>query len=114
MTGAPCVNLKRVYRAMRGHQLLLRRLGQRRDTRRHDGRIATDRGNVRWCSEGFEFHCDNDPPLRVTFALDRRHQLSRDCWRSRIWLVPLSITTSDARIKHSNTVRLATNTSARR
>ncbi len=70
MTGAPCVNAKRVYRVMRDHQLLLRRSGQRRDTRRHDGRIAVDQSNVRWCSDGFEFRCDDGSPLRVTFALD--------------------------------------------
>jgi putative transposase len=81
MTGAPRVSAKRVYRVMRGHQLLLRRLGQRRDTRRHDGRIAADRGNVRWCSDGFEFRCDDGSPLRVTFALDCRHQLGSDYWR---------------------------------
>ena len=34
MTGAPCVNAKRVYRVMRDHQLLLRRVGQRCDARR--------------------------------------------------------------------------------
>jgi putative transposase len=70
MAGVPCVNAKRVYRVMRDHQLLLRRLGQRRDTRRHDGRIAVDQSNVRWCSDGFEFRCDDGSPLRVTFALD--------------------------------------------
>ncbi|CAD6557228.1 IS3 family transposase ISButh1 [Paraburkholderia kirstenboschensis] len=57
---------------MRDHQLLLRRLGQRRDTRRHDGRIAVDQSDVRWCSDGFEFRCDYGSPLRVTFALDCR------------------------------------------
>lgn len=70
LTGAPCVNAKRVYRVMRDHQLLLRRPGRRSDTRRHDGRIAVDRSNARWCSDGFEFRCDNGAPLRVTFALD--------------------------------------------
>ncbi|XHO74547.1 IS3 family transposase IS1417 [Burkholderia gladioli] len=28
------------------------------------------RSNQRWCSDGFEFRCDNGEPLRVTFALD--------------------------------------------
>ncbi|WP_322067363.1 IS3 family transposase [Burkholderia ubonensis] len=70
LTGAPCVNAKRVYRVMRDHQLLLRRPGRRSDTRRHDGRIAVDRSNARWCSDGFEFRCDDGAPLRVTFALD--------------------------------------------
>ncbi|WP_155121948.1 IS3 family transposase [Burkholderia ubonensis] len=69
-SGAPCINVKRVYRVMREHQLLLRRPGVRRDKRRHDGRVAVDRSNVRWCSDGFEFRCDDGTPLRVTFALD--------------------------------------------
>ncbi|MGC2971772.1 IS3 family transposase [Paraburkholderia aspalathi] len=70
MAGAPCVNAKRVYRVMRDHQLLLRRPGQRRDTRRHDGRISVEQSDVLWCSDGFEFRCDDGSPLRVTFALD--------------------------------------------
>ena len=70
MVGAPCINAKRVYRVMREHQLLLRRPGVRQDKRRHDGRIAVDRSNTRWCSDGFEFRCDDGTPLRVTFALD--------------------------------------------
>lgn len=69
-TGAPCVNAKRMYRVMREYQLLLRRPGVRRDKRRHDGRVAVDRSNARWCSDGFEFRCDDGMPLRVTFALD--------------------------------------------
>ena len=27
--------------------------------RRHDGRIAVDRSDLRWCSDGFEIGCDN-------------------------------------------------------
>lgn len=37
---------------------------------RHDGKVAVERSNKRWCSDGFEFRCDNGEPLRVTFALD--------------------------------------------
>ncbi|REE89219.1 transposase InsO family protein [Cupriavidus plantarum] len=70
MVGAPCINHKRVHRVLREHQLLLRRPGVRRDKRRHDGRVAVDRSNTRWCSDGFEFRCDDGTPLRVTFALD--------------------------------------------
>lgn len=70
MVGAPCVNHKRVYRVMREHQLLLRRPGVRRDKRRHEGRVAVDHSDTRWCSDGFEFRCDDGQPLRVTFALD--------------------------------------------
>lgn len=50
--------------------MLLRRLGQRRDTRRHDGRIAVDQSYVRWCSDGFEFRCDDGSSLSVMFVLD--------------------------------------------
>jgi putative transposase len=25
---------------------------------------------MRWCSDGFEFNCDNGEKLRVTFSLD--------------------------------------------
>lgn len=68
--GQACVNHKRVYRVMREHALLLRRPGVRRDNRRHDGRVAVKQSNARWCSDGFEFRCDDGSALRVTFALD--------------------------------------------
>ena len=38
--------------------------------RRHDGRIAVDERNRRWCSDGFEIGCDNGEQVRVAFALD--------------------------------------------
>lgn len=34
-----------------------------------DGRIAVDRSNLRWCSDGFELGCDNGE-VRVAFALE--------------------------------------------
>jgi putative transposase len=40
------------------------------EERRHDGRVAVDRSNLRWCSEGFEIGCDNGEKVRVAFALD--------------------------------------------
>ncbi|MGY6163998.1 IS3 family transposase [Paraburkholderia strydomiana] len=65
------VNAKRVYRVMRQHNLLLhRRPARPRIERRHEGTVAVPRSNQRWCSDGFEFRCDNGEPLRVTFALD--------------------------------------------
>ena len=65
------VNAKRVYRVMRVHGLLLRRKPMPpRAQRRHDGKVAVPKSNQRWCSDGFEFRCDNGEPLRVTFALD--------------------------------------------
>ncbi|WP_093632787.1 IS3 family transposase [Paraburkholderia aspalathi] len=69
--GAAPVNAKRVYRVMRVHGLLLqRRPAPPRPERRHDGKVAVAKSNQRWCSDGFEFRCDNGEPLRVTFALD--------------------------------------------
>jgi putative transposase len=67
---APC-NAKRVYRVISTHGLLMeRRPAPPRPQRRHDGKVAVARSNQRWCSDGFEFRCDNGEPLRVTFALD--------------------------------------------
>lgn len=63
------VNAKRVYRVMRVHGLLLERRPTR-PQRRHDGKVAVAKSNQRWCSDGFEFCCDNGEPLRVTFALN--------------------------------------------
>jgi len=67
----PAVNVKRVYRVMRDHDLLLeRRRKQPGVARRHEGRVAVDTSNTRWCSDGFEFRCEDGAKLRVTFALD--------------------------------------------
>ena len=64
------VNAKRVYRAMKAHGLLLQRHVGGVDQRRHDGKIAVERSNLRWCSDGFELACDNGEKVRVAFALD--------------------------------------------
>jgi putative transposase len=54
---------------MKVHGLLLdRHVGG--DERRHDGRIAVDERDRRWCSDGFEIGCDNGERVRVAFALD--------------------------------------------
>lgn len=67
----PAVNVKRVYRVMRDHDLLLeKRRKQPGVARRHEGRVAVGESNTRWCSDGFEFRCDDGAKLRVTFALD--------------------------------------------
>jgi putative transposase len=54
---------------MREHGLLLQRHAGGEE-RRHDGRIAVDERNRRWCSDGFEIGCDNGDRVRVAFALD--------------------------------------------
>nr|WP_277588323.1 IS3 family transposase [Pseudomonas chlororaphis] len=67
----PAVNVKRVYRVMRDHNLLLeRRIKQPGVPRRHEGRIAVQTSDMRWCSDGFEFRCEDGAKLSVTFALD--------------------------------------------
>ena len=62
-------NHKRVYRVMKVHGLLLDCHAGGVE-RRHDGRIAVDARNRRWCSDGFEIGCDNGERVRVAFALD--------------------------------------------
>ncbi len=57
---------------MKAHGLLLQRHTGGLDYRRHDGRIAVDRSNLRCCSVGFELSCDNGEKVRVAFALDCR------------------------------------------
>jgi putative transposase len=63
-------NVKRVYRVMKVHGLLLERHTGAINSRRHDGRVAVAQSNVRWCSDGFEIGCDNKEKVRVAFALD--------------------------------------------
>ena len=67
--GAPA-NVKRVYRVMKAHSLLLQRHTGDGAERRHDGRVAVDRPDIRWCSDGFEIGCDNGERVRIAFTLD--------------------------------------------
>jgi putative transposase len=67
--GAP-VNVKRVYRVMKTNRLLLERHTGGGVERRHDGRVAVDRPDMRWCSDGFEIGCDNGERVRIAFTLD--------------------------------------------
>lgn len=69
-SGRSAPNPKRVYRVMKLHGLLLQRHSGRGEERRHDGRIAVDTRNTRWCSDGLEIGCDNGEKVRVAFALD--------------------------------------------
>ncbi|HAY0556157.1 TPA: IS3 family transposase [Escherichia coli] len=71
LDGMPAINAKRVYRIMRQNALLLERKPAVLPSKRaHTGRVAVKESNQRWCSDGFEFRCDNGEKLRVTFALD--------------------------------------------
>ena len=68
--GLAPVNAKRVHRVMKAHAMLLQRHAGGADERRHDGKIAVERSNLRCCSDGFELACDNGEKVRVAFALD--------------------------------------------
>ena len=58
--GMPAINAKRVYRIMRQNALLLERKPAVPPSKRaHTGRVAVKESNQRWCSDGFEFRCDN-------------------------------------------------------
>src|SRR5262249_52414894 len=68
--GGAAVNVKRVYSVMKANGLLLERHTGSGQERRHDGRIAVDRPDTRWCSDGFEIGCDNGEKVRIAFTLD--------------------------------------------
>ena len=68
--GGAAVNVKRVYRVMKANGLLLERHTGKGEERRHDGRVAVDRSDTRWCSDGFEIGCDNGERVRIAFTLD--------------------------------------------
>ena len=68
--GRPAPNVKRVYRVMKVHGLLLRRHAGAAEARRHDGKVAVAARNTRWCSDGLEIAAENGERVRVAFALD--------------------------------------------
>ena len=68
--GGGAVNVKRVYRIMKAHGLLLERHTGTGGEWRHDGRVAVDRPDTRWCSDAFEIGCDNGERVRIAFTLD--------------------------------------------
>ncbi len=71
LDGMSVSNAKRVYRIMCQNELLLERKPAVLPSKRaHTGRVSVKESNQRWCSDGFEFCCDNGERLRVTFALD--------------------------------------------
>ncbi|QSD13108.1 IS3 family transposase [Escherichia coli] len=71
LDGMPAINAKRVYRIMCQNALLLeRKTAVPPSKRAHTGKVVVKESNQRWCSDGFEFRCDNGEKLRVTFALD--------------------------------------------
>ena len=56
---------------MRRNGLLIgQRLAATYPRRMHDGRIAVEESNIRWCSDGFEITCLSKEKVRLAFALD--------------------------------------------
>ncbi len=68
--GRPAPNVKRVYRVMKVHGLLLQRHAGGAEERRHEGKVAVSVRNTRWCSDGLEIAAENGERVRVAFALD--------------------------------------------
>jgi putative transposase len=82
--GTPRVNAKRVYRVMSSNGLLLPKAPRRpQSTRRHDGRVAVQASDTRWCSDGFEIKCDSGETVTATFAKDC---CDREIMAFRAWL----------------------------
>jgi transposase InsO family protein len=63
-------NVKRVFRVMKVHGLLLQRHAGRAEARQHEGKVAVNVRNTRWCSDGLEIAAENGERVRVAFALD--------------------------------------------
>jgi len=69
--GQSLVNAKRVYRLAKANRLLLQRhTGSPSIGPAHEGVIAVERSDQRYCSDGFEIRCENDERVNVVFSLD--------------------------------------------
>ncbi|MEY9586436.1 hypothetical protein ABIA15_005257 [Sinorhizobium fredii] len=83
-------NAKRVYRVIRLHGLRFQRHTGAIDTRRHDGRVAVEVSNLRWCSVRIPVKSAADPkrsrppipiaPAIATVAPTRRSAATTRCW----------------------------------
>jgi putative transposase len=71
VSAAASVNHKRGYRVMKAAGLLLPKAPKRpQSSRPHDGTVAVDRSDTRWCSDGFEIHCDTGETVTAAFTKD--------------------------------------------
>jgi putative transposase len=78
--GLAPVNAKRVYRVMSENSLLLLHDRPPRPVpgREHNGKVAVAQSDQRWCSDGFEFGCDNGETagnVRAGLLRQRSHRL---------------------------------------
>lgn len=84
--GLALFNHKRFYRVMKAHSLLLPKAPKRvASARVHDGVVAVQESNRRWCSDGFEIGCDNGEVVTGVFLKDccDREIISWRAWSSR-------------------------------
>ena len=70
--GKPSINHKRVFRLLQSEGLMFPKPQSRLPgaSRNHDGRVAVDESNKRWCFDGLEFRCNNGQKVTMTFVLD--------------------------------------------
>lgn len=84
--GLSSVNHKRVYRVMAERSMLLPKAPIRSQSSRvHDGRVAVDQSNQRWCSDGFEIRCDSGQVVTAAFTKDccDREIMAWRAWEGR-------------------------------
>lgn len=84
--GLTLFNHKRFYRVMKTYRLLLPKAPKRVVSARvHDGVVAVQESNRRWCSDGFEIGCDNGDVVTGVFLKDccDREIISWRAWSSR-------------------------------
>lgn len=67
--GFPTVNHKRVYRIMKENKLTLQR-NLPRNRRTHEGKIITDKSDMRWCSDIMGIRCWDGDMIWIAFILD--------------------------------------------
>ena len=71
VNGLQHVNYKHVYRLIAHNGPLLPKAPKcRQSSRLHTGKVAVNANDQRWCSDGFEIHCDSGQTVTATFAKD--------------------------------------------
>ena len=64
------VQVREVHGGKAHHLLLQRHTGAPSLGLAHEGTVAVECSDQRYCSDGFEIRCDNDERVRVAFSLD--------------------------------------------
>jgi len=94
-------NRKRIRRVMRMNGLQLPPNRRRGNGRPHTGTIATDRSDVRWCSDMLEIPCWNGETAHVGFVLDC-HDREVMAWEGR----DRDLSAADVRLMMSEAVHV--------